>query len=367
MAQSNDIIDLSDLIYQRLIKNYRDLGQADEKFTHQIAEAVSKLVIGNQNQQHDGVIELLEAIQSQNENLVSDLLQNKGINPNSPLPTGQYPIHFAVQLREKACAMIIALSSSSEHPLDLNVKNEEGNTAMHIASTLASEDTVSLLLEKNADPNIQNLDGNTPLLIAVKLKAPKLARKLLQDARTDISLKDKTGKAANQIDDTDPEIKRDITTACLKKNDAALGELEMALSWNNFNDLDIHVTCPHGQVIFYNHKVSTCCNGTLDIDMNAGGQKSEQPVEHIYWKKNPPKGKYIVKVHHFAVHTSPPIVPTKFNFRMTVNEMIIWEKEATAHKEKETVEVISFTYPDDTRLDSSNKCKLNYSHGQNGS
>ena len=428
MTQPSDTRKLSSILSAKFIESFRELEHKQE-FVHQISEAISKLVIGNQNEQYEGALQLLEAIQSQDEELVKYLVQTNSSDPNSRLPTGQNPIHLvAVQMREKACAMLIALSSSSEHPLNLNVQNTDGNTAKHIAATLASEDLLSLLLKKNADPNIQNMTGNTPLHIACKMNAPKIAKQLIQESskqrplnlnlqndegntpmyiasnlaneenvsqllendadpniqnmegdtslhiaskktepkitkallrypRTDITLKNKEGKAPNQLN-ISPEVQAVITSACLSRSNAALGKLEIALSWNNRNNLNIYVTCPHEEVICFLNKKSSCCNGTLDIDMNVNGE-SEQPVKHICWRGEPPRGRYIVHVHHFAVHTSPPQVPTEFYVRITVDQVIVWETRETVHNVKNGVHIISFTYPDDTNLDSSSRCKLN--------
>ena len=356
MAHSNDTKKLSSILSEKLIQTFRDL-EPNQEFVHLISEAISKLVIGDQNEQNEGALQLVEAIQSQDEELVKYLVQSNCSDPNRQLPTGHNPIHLAVQMRGKACAMLLALSSSTKNPLNLNVQNKEGNTAMHIASTLASEDTLSLLLEKNADPNIKNITGNTPLHIACKMNAPKIARRLLQDSRTDVTLKNNEGKAPNQIN-ASPAMQEVLVSSFLARKHAANGRLEIALGWNNYNDLDLHVTCPHGQEIYFGNKKASCCNGTLDIDMNAGGASSEQPVEHVYWERDPSKGKYVVNVRHFAVHTTPEIIATPFYVKISVDKITVWETVKTIYKVKDKECVVSFTYPDDLKLDSSSNLKL---------
>lgn len=88
------------------------------------------------------------------------------------------------------------------------------------------------------------------------------------------------------------------------------GEVQMTLIWNNINDLDLHVVCPSGERIFYQHNRSRC-NGELDVDMNAGGPDSNEPVENVYWPEGgAPSGEFQVFVHHFANHGARD--PTKF-------------------------------------------------------
>ena len=70
--------------------------------------------------------------------------------------------------------------------------------------------------------------------------------------------------------------------------------------WNNFNDLDLHVVTPRNERIFFAHRMSMC-GGHLDVDRNAGGPATRQPVENIFWlPRNMVHGNFAVFVHHFA-------------------------------------------------------------------
>ena len=81
--------------------------------------------------------------------------------------------------------------------------------------------------------------------------------------------------------------------------------------------------------------------------MNAGRLMSEQPVEHIYWRRFPPLGTFVVKVNHFATHTSIQIVTIKFYLEITVNNTVVWEKIDTLYGAGDSVSVIEFSHPDD--------------------
>lgn len=91
------------------------------------------------------------------------------------------------------------------------------------------------------------------------------------------------------------------------------GEVQISLIWNNRNDLDLHVLCPSGERISFDHRRSAD-GGELDVDMNVRGE-STRPVENIFW---PPqgmqKGIYRVFVHHYSQHGSPD--PTRFTVRI---------------------------------------------------
>lgn len=86
----------------------------------------------------------------------------------------------------------------------------------------------------------------------------------------------------------------------LARAGAASGAIQVALSWENFNDIDLHVIAPSGERIFFAHRRSRC-GGTLDVDMNAHGPDSREPVENVFWPLDAaPPGEYEVLVHHYA-------------------------------------------------------------------
>ena len=74
--------------------------------------------------------------------------------------------------------------------------------------------------------------------------------------------------------------------------------LRVSLSWFNFDDLDIHIYEPGMGHIYYGHKHGIT-GGNLDVDMNAGGGSTREPVENVVWSKPPPSGSYKVVVNNF--------------------------------------------------------------------
>lgn len=96
----------------------------------------------------------------------------------------------------------------------------------------------------------------------------------------------------------------------LRREGAKTGDVQFSLAWNNFNDIDLHVITPAGDQIFYGARASRC-RGLLDVDMNAGGRQSREPVENIFWARgDAPLGKFTVFVNHFAQHGDPD--PTEY-------------------------------------------------------
>jgi hypothetical protein len=101
----------------------------------------------------------------------------------------------------------------------------------------------------------------------------------------------------------------DLSTR-LDRANAKTGDVQVSMAWDNGNDIDLHVQAPSGEVIYYSNRRSDC-GGELDVDMNANGPDTEEPVENIYWPLNAaPRGKYKVLAHHYANHGGAD--PTEF-------------------------------------------------------
>ena len=86
----------------------------------------------------------------------------------------------------------------------------------------------------------------------------------------------------------------------LREAGAGVGDIAFSLMWDNVpnvksNDLDLHVTCPSGEVIKYSHK-NSACGGVLDVDRREG---APEPIENVVWGSAPP-GKYIVHVDNYS-------------------------------------------------------------------
>jgi len=77
----------------------------------------------------------------------------------------------------------------------------------------------------------------------------------------------------------------------------ATGALNFRLTWNDQNDVDIHVTYNNSEEIYYSNKHGSTTGGTLDVDANAGCSSNitSHGVENIVYD-NPPAGTYVLKI-----------------------------------------------------------------------
>lgn len=79
------------------------------------------------------------------------------------------------------------------------------------------------------------------------------------------------------------------------------GKLRISLAWSNYDDLDLHLIEPNGNEIYFRAKYSST-GGLLDVDMNAGGSQTREPVENIFYPHNRPlpEGNYKVFVNQYC-------------------------------------------------------------------
>jgi hypothetical protein len=86
--------------------------------------------------------------------------------------------------------------------------------------------------------------------------------------------------------------------------------LRVSLSWFNTDDLDLHIHEPPGRGaaglrdhIYFGSKHGWT-GGELDVDMNAAGVLSREPVENVVWMKTISGGAYKVVVNNFRKRES---------------------------------------------------------------
>ena len=104
------------------------------------------------------------------------------------------------------------------------------------------------------------------------------------------------------------------------------GILRISLSWHNYDDLDLHLHEPNGKyVVYYGNKRMLSPSGAmLDVDMNAGGGISREPVENIFWTNEPKiEGDYKVIVNNFSLREK---ADTGFSVEVEYNgEVNTWD------------------------------------------
>jgi hypothetical protein len=119
-----------------------------------------------------------------------------------------------------------------------------------------------------------------------------------------------------------------------------IGCINATLYWNTEDDLDLHSIDPFDNHIYYSNFCKrrdgffSRAGGQIDVDMNAGGNGSTEPVENIYYKCTPPNGSYKFFVHCFAKTSQNREIP--YTMKIRVDGEVIQEFQGVFTTQKET-------------------------------
>lgn len=101
------------------------------------------------------------------------------------------------------------------------------------------------------------------------------------------------------------------------------GNPRVTLTWDNDDDLDLYVTDPAGETLFYGHP-AVASGGVLDRDDNVnqcGTDPEPGGVENGAWPEGAPNGTYTVTIRNFANCGNP--TPANFTVSVYYDETLI--------------------------------------------
>ena len=154
---------------------------------------------------------------------------------------------------------------------------------------------------------------------------------------TGIETKGNIGKLI-QIDNALRLVKTGGTGNCIPK--PSTGDVQVLLSWDNYNDLDLICVDPNGDNIYFKSR-SVASGGQLEFDMNVEFPDSKKPIESIFWKKGTaPKGTYKVYLLYFKRHTNIKETPYKIKVNYGNKTKLF---EGIIKNEGEAINICSFT------------------------
>ena len=118
--------------------------------------------------------------------------------------------------------------------------------------------------------------------------------------------------------------------------------LRVSLEWFNYDDLDLRLVEPNGEIISFRNRISRA-GGALDVDQNAGSGHTREPVENIAYGKNrkPHSGTYTVRVHNFSKRENKDF---GFNIQIEANGEIINISHPKAVFDDAVIQVAKFDY-----------------------
>lgn len=142
---------------------------------HQATSQMSKLGFTKSDQ---AGMYLIKAIEAGDTDSIT-AIQNAGVNLSTRMSPSARHASFGAEIGQKEASFIHILAAAgddgvSAHNLmnpaikiaDIDVKDGDGNTALHLAAAHASKDHVKAWLSKGADVSTRNADGMTPSMMA---------------------------------------------------------------------------------------------------------------------------------------------------------------------------------------------------------
>jgi hypothetical protein len=114
--------------------------------------------------------------------------------------------------------------------------------------------------------------------------------------------------------------------------DVGTGDVQISMTWDTQSDVDLWLTEPNGNKIYYANKISST-GGELDFD-----NTSEYGPENIFYKTVAPSGTYKVEVDYFS---GAPLV-TNYNIVVKKGNSIT-SYEGTLTVDNQTNTVVEFT------------------------
>lgn len=126
------------------------------------------------------------------------------------------------------------------------------------------------------------------------------------------------GKVGNliQIDKALLKVQSGEFTDCDSRPDTpSTGDVQILLSWDNYNDLDLVCTDPNNETVWFKNK-SIASGGKLEIDMNVNYPDSKTPIENIFWPSGgAPNGTYNVYLVYYKKHIEINETPYKITVK----------------------------------------------------
>lgn len=136
---------------------------------------------------------LMVAVLNVNTAIVSHLLHQSGIHVNGQDSRGYTALSLAATT--KSAALVERLLDRDDIEIEIDLRNENGATALIIAAENGNVEMVIQLLEHHADPSLKDKDGTTAILKAMDCGHTPVVEVMLDLVAIDILVSDKTGRS----------------------------------------------------------------------------------------------------------------------------------------------------------------------------
>ena len=127
-----------------------------------------------------------------------DFALERGADVNIKNASGESPLHEATRSGNleiiKKLLDYKTVKDGQEYKADINAQDAKGNSVLHIAGPSgAGLDSVNLFLSRGANPNLRDEHGDSPLHVAIILNRNDVVRTLLSNG-ADVTIRNRDGK-----------------------------------------------------------------------------------------------------------------------------------------------------------------------------
>lgn len=134
---------------------------------------------------------LLQACKNNQKGVVQTFLKRGGVDVNKRDESGNTPLIYACR---KSARDLVKLLLDNGAEADLG--NQKSRTPMHFAAEAGNFQIISMLIDAGADVNCTDNDGVTPLMLLAQNGKTDAALKLIQNPDIDMAIKDNSGHLA---------------------------------------------------------------------------------------------------------------------------------------------------------------------------
>ncbi len=136
-----------------------------------------------------GLAPLHHAVWNKEYDMLAKLTSHPGINLNKKDENGETALHLAVANNDP-----LAIKMLVKEGAVVDAVNKDGDTPLHLAVKKRKASAFKELIEQNADVNARNAAGNTPLHQAIKENHMHFATALIKDWKTNLETENNLGE-----------------------------------------------------------------------------------------------------------------------------------------------------------------------------
>ena len=133
----------------------------------------------------------LQACRNNQKTVVQTFLKRGGVDVNKRDESGNTPLIYTCQKSARDLVKLLLDAGA-----DVNLPNQRGRSPLHFAAESGNAQIIALLTEAGAEVNATDNDGMTPLMILAQHSRTDAALKLIQNPEIDISIKNNDGEMA---------------------------------------------------------------------------------------------------------------------------------------------------------------------------